>query len=151
MMWLDRAAPAAAWTNGRIDLMDFLLIPGFGRTIRVGRGRRGSRVGWAHRADRDAARHEFGGSGPHGNPPTRSVGALVAAVDAAGPPGRARRSGGAEQRAGRARRNGRPEPPLRAAEANTILGFLDFLRATVAWKCDGLDAAGLATTAPPPR
>jgi uncharacterized damage-inducible protein DinB len=43
---------------------------------------------------------------------------------------------------------GRPEPPLAADEAASILGFLEFQRATLAWKCSGLDAAGLrATTA----
>ncbi|HTW09865.1 MAG TPA: DinB family protein [Acidimicrobiales bacterium] len=44
--------------------------------------------------------------------------------------------------------HGRPEPPLAADEAATLLGFLDYQRATFAWKCAGLDAAGLrATTA----
>src|SRR5262249_61975087 len=43
---------------------------------------------------------------------------------------------------------GRPEPPFAADEAATLLGFLEFQRATFAWKCGGLDAAGLrATTA----
>jgi hypothetical protein len=43
---------------------------------------------------------------------------------------------------------GRPEPPLAAAETATLLGFLDYQRATLAWKCSGVDAAGLrATTA----
>lgn len=43
---------------------------------------------------------------------------------------------------------GRPEPPMLAGEADTLLGFLEFHRATLAWKCAGLDAAGLrATTA----
>jgi uncharacterized damage-inducible protein DinB len=43
---------------------------------------------------------------------------------------------------------GRPEPPVAADEAATLLGFLDFQRATFAWKCSGLDHAGLmATTA----
>ena len=41
---------------------------------------------------------------------------------------------------------GRPEPPLDGDEAATVLGFLDFQRATLAWKCDGLDAAGLRAT-----
>jgi uncharacterized damage-inducible protein DinB len=44
---------------------------------------------------------------------------------------------------------GRPEPPLAAGEAATLLGFLEFLRATLAWKCAGLDAAGLAATVGP--
>jgi uncharacterized damage-inducible protein DinB len=44
---------------------------------------------------------------------------------------------------------GRPEPPLASDEAATLLGFLDFLRATLAWKCAGLDAAGLAATVAP--
>ena len=38
---------------------------------------------------------------------------------------------------------GRPKPPLAADEATTLLGWLDFLRATVAWKCSGLDSAAL--------
>jgi pimeloyl-ACP methyl ester carboxylesterase/uncharacterized damage-inducible protein DinB len=40
----------------------------------------------------------------------------------------------------------RPEPPLAASEAGTLLGFLDFQRATLEWKTRGLDAAGLAAT-----
>ncbi|MFI6927355.1 DinB family protein [Nonomuraea spiralis] len=42
---------------------------------------------------------------------------------------------------------GRPEPPLMGDETATLLGYLDFLRATLEWKCSGLDAAGLNTTA----
>lgn len=43
---------------------------------------------------------------------------------------------------------GRPEPPLAANEVDTLLGFLEFQRATLAWKVDGLGAAGMrATTA----
>jgi uncharacterized damage-inducible protein DinB len=38
---------------------------------------------------------------------------------------------------------GRPEPPLAGDETATLLGFLEFQRATLAWKCSGLDAAGL--------
>jgi uncharacterized damage-inducible protein DinB len=38
---------------------------------------------------------------------------------------------------------GRPEPPLAGDETATLLGFLDFHRATLAWKCSGLDADGL--------
>jgi uncharacterized damage-inducible protein DinB len=41
---------------------------------------------------------------------------------------------------------GRPEPPLAADETGTLLGFLDYQRATLAWKCGGLDAAGLRAT-----
>jgi uncharacterized damage-inducible protein DinB len=41
---------------------------------------------------------------------------------------------------------GRPEPPLAGDETATLLGFLEFLRATLAWKCAGLDAAGLKAT-----
>ncbi|WP_448630456.1 DinB family protein [Cellulomonas soli] len=44
---------------------------------------------------------------------------------------------------------GRPEPPETADEAATLLGFLDFQRATLAWKTAGLDATGLATPLPP--
>ncbi len=39
--------------------------------------------------------------------------------------------------------HGRPEPPLNAGEVETLLGFLDYQRATLAWKCRGLDTAGL--------
>jgi uncharacterized damage-inducible protein DinB len=42
--------------------------------------------------------------------------------------------------------HGRPEPPLAAGETATLLGFLDYQRATLEWKCSGVDAAGLATT-----
>jgi uncharacterized damage-inducible protein DinB len=41
---------------------------------------------------------------------------------------------------------GRPEPPLAGDETATLLGFLDHQRATLAWKCAGLDAAGLRAT-----
>ena len=41
---------------------------------------------------------------------------------------------------------GRPEPPVAADEAATLVGFLDFQRATFAWKCSGLDSAGLQAT-----
>ena len=45
-------------------------------------------------------------------------------------------------------KHGRPEPPEAGDEAATLLGFLDYQRATLAWKCSGLDSAGLrATTA----
>jgi uncharacterized damage-inducible protein DinB len=42
---------------------------------------------------------------------------------------------------------GRLEPPVASDEAGTLVGFLDFQRATLAWKCAGLDAAGLQATA----
>ena len=41
--------------------------------------------------------------------------------------------------------HGRPEPPVAADETATLLGFLDYQRATMAWKTAGLDAAGLGT------
>ena len=41
---------------------------------------------------------------------------------------------------------GRPEPEPAVSEIDTLLGFLDFQRATLAWKCSGLDAAGLRAT-----
>ena len=41
---------------------------------------------------------------------------------------------------------GRPEPPFEADEVTTALGFLEFQRATMAWKTAGLDARGFATT-----
>jgi hypothetical protein len=42
--------------------------------------------------------------------------------------------------------HGRPEPPLAADEAETLVGFLEYQRATFAWKCRGLDATGLNTS-----
>lgn len=45
--------------------------------------------------------------------------------------------------------HGRIEPPPAADEAATILGFLEYQRATLAWKCSGLDAAGLQATVDP--
>lgn len=42
--------------------------------------------------------------------------------------------------------HGRPEPPLAGDEIATLLGFLEYQRATFAWKCRGLDAVGLNTT-----
>lgn len=38
---------------------------------------------------------------------------------------------------------GRPEPPIDGDELATLVGFLDYQRATLAWKCSRLDAAGL--------
>jgi len=38
---------------------------------------------------------------------------------------------------------GRPEPPLMGDETETLVGFLEYQRATLNWKCRGLDAAGL--------
>ena len=40
----------------------------------------------------------------------------------------------------------RPEPPVDGDEVATLLGFLDYQRATLAWKCEGLDASGLRAT-----
>lgn len=42
--------------------------------------------------------------------------------------------------------HGRPEPPVAADETATILGFLEYQRATLAWKTSGLDRAGLQAT-----
>jgi len=41
---------------------------------------------------------------------------------------------------------GRPEPPVAANEADTLLGYLDFQRATLEWKTRGLDEVGLRRT-----
>src|SRR5215204_5435297 len=41
---------------------------------------------------------------------------------------------------------GRPEPPVAANEAVTLLGYLERQRATFAWKCGGLDAGELRAT-----
>jgi uncharacterized damage-inducible protein DinB len=40
----------------------------------------------------------------------------------------------------------RPEPPLAGDETATLVGFLAYQRATLAWKCGGVDAAGMRTT-----
>jgi len=42
---------------------------------------------------------------------------------------------------------GRVEPPVAGDEVSTLLGSLDRQRATLAWKCGGLDAAGIRATA----
>jgi hypothetical protein len=42
--------------------------------------------------------------------------------------------------------HGRREPPVAGDEAATLLGFLDYQRATLRWKCSGLDADGLDAT-----
>jgi uncharacterized damage-inducible protein DinB len=42
--------------------------------------------------------------------------------------------------------HGRPEPPPNADETDTLLGFLEYQRATLAWKCAGLDDTGLSVT-----
>ena len=39
---------------------------------------------------------------------------------------------------------GRPEPPIAADEWHTLVGFLDFLRATFEWKVRGLGRDGLS-------
>ncbi len=41
---------------------------------------------------------------------------------------------------------GRPEPPVAAGEVAAALGFLDYQRSTLAWKCRDVDAAGLQLT-----
>ncbi|MEU4389644.1 DinB family protein [Kribbella sp. NPDC023855] len=46
--------------------------------------------------------------------------------------------------------NGRPDPPTEAGEKETLVGFLEFQRATLRWKCEGLTAQqlGSAVVAP---
>jgi hypothetical protein len=46
--------------------------------------------------------------------------------------------------------NGRPDPPTEAGEKETLIGFLDFQRATLRWKCEGLTPQQLGSTAVPP-
>jgi uncharacterized damage-inducible protein DinB len=41
---------------------------------------------------------------------------------------------------------GRPEPPLTDDETGTLVGFLEYQRATLAWKCSGLDGDGVGAT-----
>ena len=45
--------------------------------------------------------------------------------------------------------HGRPEPPLDSGEVATLLGFLDYQRATLAWKCRGLSDERLRVALPP--
>jgi uncharacterized damage-inducible protein DinB len=44
----------------------------------------------------------------------------------------------------------RPEPPFDGNERANLIGFLEFQRATLAWKCEGLDAEQLARRSMPP-
>jgi uncharacterized damage-inducible protein DinB len=41
---------------------------------------------------------------------------------------------------------GRTEPPLDGDEVTTLVGFLEYQRATLAYKCAGLDSVGFNTT-----
>jgi Protein of unknown function (DUF664) len=43
---------------------------------------------------------------------------------------------------------GRPKPPVAGDEAAALVGFLEFHRATVEWKCSGLDAEGMRLRIP---
>jgi uncharacterized damage-inducible protein DinB len=45
--------------------------------------------------------------------------------------------------------HGRPELPFTGDESETLLGFLDHQRATLAWKCRGLTDGELQATLPP--
>ena len=42
--------------------------------------------------------------------------------------------------------HGRPEPPIAADETATLLGYLDYQRATLEWKTRNLDRTGLSRT-----
>lgn len=42
--------------------------------------------------------------------------------------------------------HGRPRPPEDAGEVETLLGFLDYHRATFEWKCSGVDSMGMGRT-----
>ncbi len=44
---------------------------------------------------------------------------------------------------------GRPEPPQHAGEVETLVGFLDFQRATLEWRCRGLTDDQLRSTLHP--
>lgn len=43
----------------------------------------------------------------------------------------------------------RTDPPVVANEYDTVVGYIDFLRQTLAWKTRGLDIDQLRTTLPP--
>ena len=42
--------------------------------------------------------------------------------------------------------HGRPRPPEDSGELETLLGFLDYQRATFEWKCSDLDSTGMGLT-----
>lgn len=44
---------------------------------------------------------------------------------------------------------GRPEPPQQGSEAATVLGYLEFMRATLEWKCRDVDDEGLRASLDP--
>jgi uncharacterized damage-inducible protein DinB len=46
--------------------------------------------------------------------------------------------------------NERPEPPLTGDERATLIGFLDYQRATLEWKCSDLSPEQLAARSMPP-
>src|SRR5947209_1199071 len=67
-------------------------------------------------------------------------------VRRAGAPSKSgRRSMTAEEQSVEALGQSWPEPPVAGDETATLLGSLERQRATFAWKCAGLDAAGLQT------
>ena len=45
--------------------------------------------------------------------------------------------------------HGRPRPPQQSGEVATLLGFLDYQRATLEWKCQGLGDEQLRVARPP--
>jgi len=45
--------------------------------------------------------------------------------------------------------HGRPQLPVAAGETETLVGFLDYQRSTLEWKCRGLDDDQLRSTLPP--
>jgi uncharacterized damage-inducible protein DinB len=45
--------------------------------------------------------------------------------------------------------HGRPAPPTEGGEVETLLGFLDYQRATLEWKCRGLSDEQLRVPLPP--
>ncbi len=47
------------------------------------------------------------------------------------------------------RADDRIDPPITAGEADTLLGFLNYQRDTLRWKCSGLTATELAMSLPP--
>ena len=42
--------------------------------------------------------------------------------------------------------HGRPHPPSNVGEVETLIGFLEYHRGTLAWKCGGLDSKGMSCT-----
>lgn len=94
------------------------------------------------RAGRAAAVDREAEAGTHVVRGTRAVRA-AAAAERTRRAARAIRAAGSVALVTHVDEQGRPEPPVAAGEVDTLLGFLDYQRATLEWKTRGLGADGL--------